>query len=35
MRVEREAEEKTEQDGEEEDIKSAPRSLREGTSCGT
>lgn len=35
MRVEWEAEEKTEQNGEEEDIKSAPGSLREGTRRGT
>lgn len=35
MRVEREAEKETQQDGEEEDIEGAAGSLRERTRCGT
>lgn len=35
MRVEREAEKETQQDGEEEDIEGTAGSLRERTRCGT
>lgn len=35
MRVKGEAEEETQQDGEEEDIEGTAGSLREGTRCGT